>query len=294
MDFANTNFDDIPLPNANDFPVLCADNLVMEKKGRKDHIDQWTIHTIKLVRESELNELNLYEINQSRDMKTIDQLIIESEEKGLTLAEHTVKENDGDLRLLSHRKLLHIEAMIRLSLPSHDQCSGMIDSGYYTWENGIPRNLGVDVHPQVKYDTDNKRVPFKTRKYVSNMEESDRITLNQDGKSMLEKNDMFVDAPLREDLAKIEVVKQYLEMMLRMQKEMVEKSSDQSNIRPIIENVMFFIGDGSPIFTSHTIFDDDKASGANRYKDIRVFPGGFHMMKELVTKKSSIVSEVTR
>jgi hypothetical protein len=132
MDFPNTHFDDIPLPNANGFPVLCADNLVMEKKGRKDHNDQWIIHTIKLVRESELNELNLYEINQSRDMKTIDQLIIESEEKGLTLAQHTMKENDGDLRLLSHRKLLHIEAMIRLLLPRHDQCSGMIDSGYYT------------------------------------------------------------------------------------------------------------------------------------------------------------------
>ena len=296
MDFANTNFDDIPIPNGYDFPVLCADNLVMEKKGRKDHIDQWTIHTIKLVREIELNELNLYEVNQSRDMKTIDQLIIESEEKGLTLAEHTVKENDGDLRLLSHRKLLHIEAMIKLPLPRLDQCSVMIDSGLYVWGNGngIPRNLGIDVHPQVKYDTDSKRVPFRTREYVSDMEESDRITLNQDGKSMLEKNDMFVDAPLREDLAKSEVVKQYLEMMLRMQQEMMAKSSDQSNIRPIIENVMFFIGDGSPIFSSHTIIDEDKASGANRYKDIRAFPGGFHMMKELVTKKSSVVSEVTR
>jgi hypothetical protein len=258
MDFANTHFDDIPLPNANDFPVLCTNNLVMEKKGRKDHIDQWTIHTIKLVRESELNESNLYEINQSRDMKTIDQLIIESEEKGLTLAKHTVEENNVDLHLLSHRKLLHIEAMIRLPLPRHDQCSGMIDSGYYTWENGIPHNLGVDVHLQVKYDADNKRIPYKTRKYVSTMEESDRIALNRDGKSMLVKNDMFVDAPLREDLAKIEVVKQYLEM-IRMRQEMVVKSSDQSNIRPIIENVMFFIGDGSPIFTSHTILDKDKA-----------------------------------
>jgi hypothetical protein len=47
---------------------------------------------------------------------------------------------------------------------------------------------------------------------------------------MLEKNDMSVDGPLREDLAKIEVVKQYLEMMIRMRQEMVKESSDQSNI----------------------------------------------------------------
>jgi hypothetical protein len=42
--------------------------------------------------------------------------------------------------------------------------------------------------------------------------------------------------------------------------------------------------DGSPVYNAHTIFDLNAQQTNPKYKNVQVFPGGFHCIKEVIEK----------
>jgi hypothetical protein len=103
-------------------------------------------------------------------------------------------------------------------------------------------------------------------------------------KTLYERNQMCCDLAFHGDLAKQEVVRSYMDYALRVTKNeqnILEINDDTDDEEPPVNNIFIpMTGDGSPVEASHRIKDADKASGENKYENVRFFPGGFHFALE--------------
>jgi len=100
--------------------------------------------------------------------------------------------------------------------------------------------------------------------------------------SLYERNNMVLDIPLHDDLAKADVVKSLMDYALRVTRPGSILNALEFEQEDPVQTIMVpLTGDGSPVESSHRIKDADKTSGENKYDAIRFFPGGFHLALEL-------------
>jgi hypothetical protein len=115
-------------------------------------------------------------------------------------------------------------------------------------------------------------------------------------KTLYERNNMFLDVPLHDDLAKVSVVKGIMDYALRAnskedqeQSSLVASTDDELPVRKIM---IPMCGDGSPVEASHRIKDADRSSGSNRYEKLQFFPGGFHSLLELHRMRGKFFADI--
>jgi hypothetical protein len=103
----------------------------------------------------------------------------------------------------------------------------------------------------------------------------------EDFKTLYARNNMILDIPLHDDLAKVDVVKSLMDYALHVTQPNLHMNYSDEQELPVLTIMVPLTGDGSPVETSHRIKDADAASGENKYSPIRFFPGGFHFTLEL-------------
>jgi len=136
-----------------DFVIYCYDNLGFTKKGLKATKEQWTVLSIAIAPYAKLKELGFYSSDPndsiSRKGHTLEEIAAACSNNKEDITRQIVGCRDEDYSILSFYILCHIECLIALPLPDANKCRALIKQKDFTsCCAGIPRNLGIDVHPR--------------------------------------------------------------------------------------------------------------------------------------------------
>lgn len=314
--------------------IFAFDNFGLKKKAS---YDQWTLLQVTTVTEEQLKGVGFYTENYTNQISRVPRLmtsiIEETSKAGRDPADAIVGITSSDYSLLTKYVLTHIQTALKLRLPGQKDCEAIDGNGSYgVWSQcKIPMNLGLQLPagPSGK-ETTCKSFPFP-RLFAPRDEEDDSseendayesdtnvkadncfdciqehhpsfsnigdLPVSGEYKTIYEKNNMFLDVPLHDDLAKVSVVRGIMDYALRVNKGIEQSylfnnAGEQDVELPVQQILIPMCGDGSPVEASHRIKDADRASGSNKYEKIQFFPGGFHFLLELHRMRGKFFGDV--
>jgi len=270
-------------PGAYDLHTYCTDNLDFSlKSGFGIHMENWVIQTIKVTKADDPLLKLCYSGKLDSTSKTLDELIEENDDAYT----HIFGMREVDLNKLAFYRLCHIEYIIKHPFPT-------IDSVFSHLMLPPRRNLGIDVHPQTKYDENGKRHDFKLRRFNPEILPDDYFPVDCDRQNMIQRNGLLVDLPAKINMGEKETVRRYLDQHIQIRAEQIKDIKDGDPI-PLASKYVLFVADGSPVYLGHIMKDEDALSERNKYKAIRIFPGAFHYMKEVVTLSGKLMEVFRR
>jgi hypothetical protein len=278
------------------FTVFVMDNLNFTLKGAKVSNDQWTTLSIYVITEEQLKAAGFYQDDDpekriSRVRKTRQQFLDDQN------CQNIASITNDDYKALSFYTLQHLKTIMELQLPTFIECYELKELDDYATTYEIPRNLGVDITPRKnRVDDNGKRVVHKPLPYPSVSDDFIDITNEVEPTSIIDQNNIFVDIPVHDDLAKTTVVQDFLDYACRDAARRIEVDNrvrPEGHERPVQEVMTALSGDGSPCVQTHRLKDLDARNPEEEqlYKSLHFFAGAFHMKMEQIKKKAELLFE---
>ena len=207
-----------------DFLLFSYDNLDFVIKGAKPGNDAWVILTMHLVTVEQLRKLGFYSNDPasriSRQRRTLEELTRDGDGNLPPDAEEKISSvQDKEWEQFSFCILQHIPTIIKLRLPTMDDAWLMTDDDGIDWSeyDDIPSHLGINLSlPEEPNVVDGKRLPRFPEACgpFDNIEPFEAATDDDEEASIVEtlisRNNVVVDIPHHDNLAKHSVVQEYM------------------------------------------------------------------------------------
>ena len=289
-----------------DLWMILYDNIGFRRCGSQPGWEQFVALQLLRIPRKDLQTWGIYPADDALHLDNVAKYSWHNGKKWEEVREHTAYSDvcgtdDNDVLNLANTAIETIEILLDMEvenkLPSSDECYNLVQLGRrFSWPDTIPKEKKitkvVEKEGGGNFSTVMIHIEVDGEEDDDDDEVIDLTHLNPEKyETNYDANNVIVDRPIAKDLNSKEAVKVLMEYGGQLYKKVVAKEVEDQRWNGV-EKVMekygtALLGDGNPTHMIQNILQEEDET-ASRYKNVKAFTGGFHMILEAHRKRGSL------